>query len=455
MMTSVAEMAEPNYRRDLADGLTLRWSTPEDVERVADLYARVFRPKADAPLSPHMPIWTRDMFSGRHPHIGPGDFAVVEDTRTGALVASTCLLRYTVEYEGVSVPFGRPEVVATLPEYRRQGLIRAIFELIHARSDTRGDLMQGITGISYYYRQFGYEYAAGLSDEALTISFAAIPELKKDATEPYTLRAASVEDVPLLRRLYDRERADAVLSTVVSEDYWRWVLAGMNPEALERWRVHLIADASGRGVGYVTSMPGRWGPSIAVDLLATEQGTPLATVLPSLLRGVRALAETTRPIRPEIAKPADSIRFRISKSHPIFRSLGDVRGVEQRFPYAWYIRVPDLPAFIRHIAPALERRLAASAQSGYSGELTLNFYRGGLRLVFAQGRLATAEDWTVPLWGEWSAGFPPLVFLKLLCGYRSLDDLRDAYPDVSVEGDAGPVLEALFPQRPSLLIPLD
>jgi hypothetical protein len=47
------------------------------------------------------------------------------------------------------------------------------------------------------------------------------------------------------------------------------------------------------------------------------------------------------------------------------------------------------------------------------------------------------------------------VFLKLLCGYRSLDELRAAYPDVSVEGDAGPVLEALFPKRPSLLIPLD
>ncbi|HKV83307.1 MAG TPA: GNAT family N-acetyltransferase, partial [Ktedonobacterales bacterium] len=124
-MTSVAEMAEPNYGRDLGDGLTLRWSTPEDAERVVDLYAQVFRPKADAPLNPHIPIWTRDMFSGRHPHIGPGDFAVVEDTQTGALVASTCLLRYTVEYEGVVVPFGRPEVVASLPEYRRQGLIRA------------------------------------------------------------------------------------------------------------------------------------------------------------------------------------------------------------------------------------------------------------------------------------------------------------------------------------------
>ena len=454
MATSVAEMRENTYRRELGDGLVLRWTTPEDAERVVELYARVFRPKADAPPNPHIPLWTRDMFSGRHPHIGPRDFAVVEDTHTGELIASTCLLRYTVEYEGIRLPFGRPEVVATLPEHRRRGLIRAIFELIHAKSDASGDLMQGITGISYYYRQFGYEYAASLEDDALTVYFAAIPELKQDEAEPYTLRDATVEDIPLLRRLHDRERAPFAMSTVVTEDYWRWVMTGMNPDALERWRAKMIVDIAGRPVGYLIHMPGRWGSAISVDLLATEHGTPLVSVTPSVLRGLRALSETTRPIRPEIAKPPAAITFRMPREHPIYGALGDIHAAKKR-PYAWYLRTPDLPALIRHIAPALERRLAESPQSGYTGELTLNFYRGGLRLVFANGKLVTAEDWQVPLWGEWKAGFPPLVFLKLLCGYRSLDELRDEYPDVSAEGDAAAVLQAIFPKRPTLLIPLD
>lgn len=454
-MASAVAMSDGAYRRELGDGLLLRWSGPDDAERVVDLYSQVFRPKADAPPNQHIPIWTRDMFSGRHPHIAPGDFAVVEDTRVGRLVAATCLLRYLCDYEGIQFPFGRPEVVATLPDYRNRGLIRAIFGLIHARSDAAGDLMQGITGISYYYRQFGYEYAASLDDDALTIYFSAIPDLKKDETEAFTLHDATSEDIPLLRRLYDRERSGFALSTEITEEYWRWLLTGMNTEALERWRIKIIADALGRSVGFVVHMPGRWSEAISVDHIAVEQGTPLVSVMPSVLRGLRGLAETTRPIRPEIAKSAASIRFRLARPHPLFDALGDVRGAEQPHPYAWYIRVPNLPAFIRHIAPVLERRLADSTQSGYSGELTMNFYRGGLRLAFHQGKLVTAEDWTVPLWGEWKAGFPPLVFLKLLCGYRSLDELRDAYPDVSAEGDAAPVLEALFPKRPSLLTPLD
>ena len=47
--------------------------------------------------------------------------------------------------------------------------------------------------------------------------------------------------------------------------------------------------------------------------------------------------------------------------------------------------------------------------------------------------------------------FPPLVFLKLVFGYRSLEELHYAYPDCwATEGDAL-TLEALFPKQPSWL----
>jgi hypothetical protein len=450
-------MADDRYRRDLGDGLALRWSTPDDVERVVALYAQVFRRTAESPLNVHMPIWTRDMFSGRHPHIGPRDFAVVEDTRTGALVASTCLLGYACEYEGIRFQFGRPEVVASLPDYRRRGLIRAIFDLIHARSDARGDLVQGITGIEYYYRQFGYEYAVEL-DSVMTIYFAALPELKKAETEPYALREATAADVPLLRRLWDRARAYAGTSTVIEDEYWHWVITGMHPDALERWRVYVVIEPAGHAAGYLTMMPGRWGPAVTVDQLMVEEGVPMVRMVPSVLRGVRALAETTKAIRPETPPPG-AINLRLGNGHPVRSALGDLPVVDSlspnRYPYAWYIRVADLPHFLRHVAPVLERRLAESLQAGYTGELTLDFYRGGLSLAIARGKLTAIEQWQRPVWGEAKAGFPPLVFLQLVFGHRSLHELRTIYPDVRAEGDAQPVLDALFPKRPAALLPLD
>jgi hypothetical protein len=445
-------MAREDYRRELDNGLVLRWTTPEDVERVVALYAQVFRRSAEAPPNPHMPLWTRDMFSGRHPHIGPRDFAVVEQVESGTLVASTCLLRYPCAYEGIPFGFGRPEVVATLPEFRRQGLIRAIFDLIHVKSAAKGDLVQGITGIPYYYRQFDYEYAATL-DDFLTVYFPAIPQLKQDATEPYSLREATLDDIPLLSQLWERETGKTGLWTTISADYWRWAMAGGHGEAMERWLTYMIADEAGRAVGGLLLFPGRWGVEVQVNGLLIEEGTPLTQVAPSVLRGVQALAETTRPIRPDTPPPG-AIRLRWT-ALGLRGALGDIPFVNVPHPYAWYLRVADLPGFLRHVRPVLERRLAESAQAGYSGELTLDFYRGGLRLGIENGKIAAVEDWQRPLWGEAKAAFPPLVFLQALFGYRSLQELRAIYPDVWAEGDAKALLEALFPKRPSLLMPLD
>jgi hypothetical protein len=452
----MVQMDEDTYRRDLGDGLTLRWSMPEDVEQVASLYAHVYRASPDAPLNWHVPLWARDMFSGQHPLIGPRDFAVVEDTTTGAIVASTCLLRYPIAFEGISIPFGRPEVVATQPEYRNRGLIRAIFELIHAKSAARGDLVQGITGIAHYYRQFGYEYGVSMGT-GLTVYFAAIPALKKDAAEPYSLRKATLDDSALLRRLWQREQMQATITTPLSADYYRWV---MEAEGLDQWRLNLIVDATGRSVGYLRLEPVRWGPAVTVNGLMVQEGVPLVAVVSSVLRGVQALAETTLPARPE-TPPAGAVKFHLWNSdHPLRSALVDLVPVSVTHPYSpypdlWYIRVPDLVRFVTLVAPVLERRLASSAQAGYTGELAIDFYRGGLRLSFNGGKLAAVENWQRPLWGESTIGFPPLVFLQLLFGYRSLHELRSLYPDVWAEGEAAPVLDALFPKRQSSLIPLD
>jgi hypothetical protein len=391
-------MARDDYRRDLGEGLTLRWSTPDDVERVVALDAQVFRPSADAPPNWHLPLWVRDMFSGRHPHIGPRDFALVEDARSGAAVASACLLGYDVTYEGIPLRFGRPEAVATSAEYRRRGLVRAIFELLHARSVARGELVQGITGIPNFYRQFDYEFAA-LLDDGVTVYFPAIPALKAGEPEPYTLREATPDDVALLGRLWTRAWADTALSSVVTDDYWRWAMAGMHPDSPERWHAYVIVEAggpaAGRPVGALTIHQGRGGAAVPVMGPVVDAGVPLVRVVPPVLRGVRALADITRPIRPE-TPAAGAIRLSWG-GQALYDVLGATLAAEPPpYPYAWYLRVPDLPRFLRHVAPALERRLAESPQAGYAGDLTIDLYRGGLRFVFDAGRLATVEDWRRP-----------------------------------------------------------
>ncbi|HJZ46091.1 MAG TPA: GNAT family N-acetyltransferase [Roseiflexaceae bacterium] len=453
---AIQSMDNPAYRRDLGGGLVLRWSTAADMDAIGQLYGFVFRGKPEEPLNASMMAWERDLISGRHPLIGSGDFALVEDTDGGAIVAATCLLRQTWEYEGIAFPVGRPEIVATLPEFRNRGLIRAIFELIHARSDGEGHLAQGITGISYYYRQFGYEYAIDL-DAYRSVYLAAIPKLKEGEAEPYALRDATPADLPRVMELYDRGRAHGPVSTRIDADYWRWVLDGQNPNSGEGWRTQLIVRAGEDhpALGYVLTSRWRWGDSMGVRGLAVDRGVALPPLAPSLLRALQAQALTLpalRPTEPEVVK----ISFVLATNHPLYGALGPQLTAGPDRPYAWYVRVPDLPRLIRRIAPALERRLAASSSSGYSGDLTLNFYRSGLRLAFEQGRLMAAEDFRAEGWRpQHNAGFPPLVFLQLLFGRRSLAELRHAFPDVWADDIGRPLLEALFPARPSWVLPLD
>jgi hypothetical protein len=453
---STLAMADANYRRELGGGLVLRWSTAADVEGMLAMYTEAFRREKDQPMNPVFPLWVHDMAGGKHPLMGAGDWALVEDTDSGRVVSATCLMNQVWEYEGIALPVGRPEIVATDADYRERGLVRAIFELIHARSAERGHLALGITGISYYYRLFGYEYALDLEGHRF-VSFDAIPKLKEGQPEPFSLRDATIDDLPRLMALYDRERRRGPVSTVLDETYWRWILEGQNPEGGEGWRAFMIQDGAGTPVGYVMRSRRRWAENVRVAALWVEEGVPLVSALPSVLRGLRAQAETMPTFNRPNTPPASKIAFGLEAAHPVYEALGNLASSDP--PYAWYVRVPDLPRFMRQIAPALERRLAGTIVEGYTGELRFDFYRGGMRLAFERGRLTTAEHWNARAerWGpKPQVAFPPLVFLQLLFGRRSLAHLRYAFPDVGVDGEESrALLDALFPARPSWVLPLD
>ena len=101
--------------------------------------------------------------------------------------------------------------------------------------------------------------------------------------------------------------------------------------------------------------------------------------------------------------------------HALFAALGPDMAPLTGSHYAWWIRFPNLPAFVRLIAPILEQRVEQSVLAGYTGEFCIDFYRGGLRLDFAQGRLVTVEPWREPLWGASQAECPAPMRLVKYC----------------------------------------
>src|SRR2546423_1458805 len=148
----------PHLPIDLPDGLLLRQSRADDVDALAAFNADVHRAGAPEPAA-WVAGWTRDLMRGNHPTHSPDCFTIVEEKATGRIVSALNLISQTWSYAGIPFGVGRFELVGTHPEYRRRGLIRRQFEQVHRWSAERGELVQGITGIGWYYRQFGYAYA--------------------------------------------------------------------------------------------------------------------------------------------------------------------------------------------------------------------------------------------------------------------------------------------------------
>ena len=446
--------------RDLGDGLILRQATAADTEALAAFNADVLRDPGDVEPNEPVAAWTRDTMSGEHPTVQVGDFTVVEDTRNSAIVSSLCLISQTWSYGGIPFGVGRPEAVATHPAYRRRGLVRAQFEVAHAWSAARGHKMQAVTGIPWFYRQFGYEMALTLGG-GWRGHTSYIPKLRDGETEPYRVRPAVEADLAFIAQVYDEAMRRFLVACVRDKRLWQYELNGRSEKNDDRVELRVVEAMDGEQVGFLAHLPKLWGPHLATTFYELKPGISWLAVTPSVLRYLQATGEQYAA---QHHRTFEGVWFLLGTEHPVYQVARD-RLPEVCQPYTWYVRVPDVVGFLRRVAPLLERRLAESVLAGHTGVLKLNFYRDGLRMIFEHGRLKMVEAWEpaparepwVPAFaGEGTAAqFPGLTFLQLLFGYRTLEELDHAFPDCWAETDeARTLLQVLFPKQPSLIWPV-
>jgi hypothetical protein len=430
--------------RELGDGLILRRAGPSDVEALVAFNARIHaEPGATGP-DETIAAWTRDLFAG-HPTFRPEDFTVVEERETGRIVSSLNLISQTWSYDGVPFGVGRVELVGTDDAYRRRGLVRAQFDVVHDWSRGRGEFAQGITGIPWYYRQFGYEYALAL-DGGEQAPRHLLPDPAAGGNDGYRVRPAVEADAPFIADTDAYGRQRYLVSAVRDAAMWRYEIAGRTDRA---WEVGMIESTAGAPGGFVAHGWRLEGPSLAVRACELAPGVSWLAVKGSLLRYLRAAGE--RYEQRHGPQRFAQVFFLMEHDHPLYQAMPNTLTGSRR-SYGWYLRVPDVPAFLQRIAPVLERRLAGSVAAGYSGEVRLNFYREGVRLSFESGRMERVEPWRRPDRVQASASFPDLTFLQALFGHRSFEELAAIYPDCSARDEDGRVLvNALFPKRPSLV----
>ncbi len=412
------------YQQRVGEHLILRTARDErDVERVAEFDGSIH--------GPEVTTMTRNLYL-HHPKTSLHDLIFVEDEQSGQVVSSLCLIPWTWHCEGVEIPSGEMGIVGTLEAYRRRGLVRAQVEYFKRRLAERGCLLSQIQGIPYYYRQFGYEYALPLvGGQRLELRHApAAPD------PPFTFCQATLDDIPTLMRLHDEAAQDITIHAARDEATWRYLLthSATTETGRDTW---IIRDAGGQIAGYVCVPYHHFGK----ELVANEVSRLGFDAAIATLHYLKTLAvEREKPgIRLDL--PAGCTLMRLARSFDA-HDLGT---------YAWQIHIPDLAALLRALTPVLERRVAGSPFAGLTREVRLGLYTETLSLHFEAGKLTEVANLGATNWEDLNIRFPPLQFVPLLLGYRTMEELQAVYPDVRVTPPWQLLVDTLFPKVASFI----
>lgn len=437
-------------KKQLRDGLVLRSLSAgygKDRVRLRELYAEVYDQELGDWDTPEDDVWVDRILAGEHPTITDDDiWVVVDPAQDERVVSSTLLIPQTWRYDHIELPAGRPELVVTHPDYRNRGLIRALMDVAHERSEAMGHVIQGITGIPNYYRRFGYTMAADLELTA-SLPLYAVPKLKEGEEPQFTLRPVKETDFPQLNAWCDEVAPHFALMASHSLESWRYIADGPG------FSLHMIVDRQGTGVGYVAlrrvTRASQW--LLCLGYVVGSRSSYLATY-DDVIRGMAAYAQANYG-----DQQPNAIGF-LGGQHPALMTLIDRTGNARIFrrPYTWYLRVSSPARLIRTLKPVLEQRLVNSGANGYTGELTIDFMNlTGLRLRFEDGCIAQAEDirlTTPKQQDECEASFPDHTFLNVVFGHRTCRQLEDVLIECRASRKAEVLLNTLFPLRPTNIL---
>ena len=399
------------------DGLILRTAKKEDAEAFYEFNGHVHHEKGWDNFSEVVASFAKDLFIADHPTVTLGDILIVEDPKTNTIASTCTLIPQTWRYEDIEIPVGRPEIVGTNPNYRNRGLIRDQFELLHKMSAYAGHQLQSITGIPFYYRMYDYEMTIDL-DGGGTVDLKAIPALKEDQQESYSLRKATPKDYSFIQKLYDQGSSRSLVSAVKDKDQWDYIQNRAHPKSFASRDLAIIEDQKHKPVGYIAYKYYEEDNRTTLYHYELESDASWVKITPFLLRTFKNHFE-------KIEKELKIIYFFFGYQHPSYDAVPHLFS-EINSTYTWYIRVEDIPAFLNTIKPVLERRIANSTLRGYTGELKLCFYTDGVAMRFDQGKITSIEKWIYTRQtDEGDAKFPYLSFLHLLFGHKSFAEISN------------------------------
>ncbi len=406
---------------ELSGGFSFqRLETADDIEQHLDLMRKVFGEKNRVDIM--VKKWV-----DHHPTMTLKDFFVAK--HCGRTVAALCLIPSEWCIGEIPLKVAELGCVATLPEYRQRGLQRELMAEYHKRVFEQGYDLSVIEGIPYFYRQFGYEYALPL-DEQARIRLEEIPDYEC----AHTIRPFTSHDIPKAIELLAQPQHKFYVHDVRGEGIWK--MQQETRMAAEYEFEGYSVEQEGHMVAYFRTSQNPDNKELVLREITDVNQFTARSIL-------RLIKETG------LRRGLEKLVCTISHHEPFMKFLAAAGHVEQPQPYAWQIRVTDCLTMLRKMKSLFEKRLESSTYSRLTEKVNLSFYRYTVLLTIEKGAITNIQRLEG---GENTvARFNPTVFTQLLLGYRSREELEGIYPDFIVRPSHKGLIDVLFPKLQSYI----
>jgi hypothetical protein len=365
------------------------------------------------------------------------------DTNTGKIVSSLNAIPSMWSYDGVPIRNLELGWVGTLPEYRRQGLIRALYGLWE-RMFFEGDYdLSVIQGIPYYYRQFGYDFVIPM-DRSVSLTINRIPPAKKDETPDFMsleVRNAKQSDIEAMMALFNAHAKRLLVTVPRTQEVWE--VQEKAQTIFDRKFSTKVVTSDGEVVGYFRLL-------LNSDENLKEPHNAVVSIVESSLPTYQAVRRTMEFLR---QRASDLGLFRVVVTGPTTNNLcrfaSSLGGVEQR-GWKYQIRIPHMDKFLNRIGRVLESQLESSMFQGLTQDVFVNTYQHCYKLSFKSGLLEHVVDIGMPETDQYrSIRLVPLDFARLVLGVNSIDEISGFNIDSIVSGSWRLLMETLFPKKES------
>ena len=406
-----------------------------DVPELKTLYRKVFQQENVAELA--------DILFHHAPGLPPENWLLAKEKKTNTLAAACVLIPWTWEMEGVEIKVGEQGLVGTLEEHRKNGLMRGLNDALRRIMLDEGYLLGAIQGIPGFYHNFGYHYSVPLNNH-IDAPLHIMPDELEDS--PWTFALAKMEDIPFL--LEEDERYRSYYSITVKRDLAVWEYLLSHSRNTEYGSDYFIMEHSKSGQRFYFRVPGQgFGSGLIISETSVDISPDAFTAL--LVFAKKLARERNKPY----------IRLDVHNDSAVGSMAVDM-GAKKGRPYAWQICIPDKAAFLRQIAPVLEKRLAGSNFKGFSGAFRMEMFAENVDLVWKQGILEEVRQGDAeqcPLTFCLNQDLFPLLAL----GHRTWRELQHTRPDIFpaaqhvrpfdylTQDQSAPMTDALFPATKS------